>query len=163
MPLNKNIKGIRNKYEYTDELKKQKEDAIEIIKMVIKNDSIGIKMKEKVIDTMLWNISGIGEGSDGKYLIRFRSDEAIYNDDASLIHDHVFQRKLLKKSILDEKELTQSTIDKIIGCVVTKKQHDILHKEGKGLDGWDRYIAADITKIQDMQEEHNFILPKRNA
>lgn len=158
MPLSKEVHGIEMPYILTEQLKKQKQDAIRIIKLILADNEISDNMKEKVIDVMLWNITGIGEGSLGQYLIRFRSTNSINNKDSELRHEHVYQRKNLRKLILTEGALSQETIDNIIGCVVTKEEHEKLHKVDKSLDGWDRYVAANI-EVQDMENNCKYIFP----
>jgi len=158
MILSKDVRGIDKPYVFTEELQKQKKDATRIIEMVLADNEIGDDMKKKVIDVMLWNITGVGEGSKGQYLIRFRSTQSIQNKDAEIRHDHVYQRKYLKESILQERVLTNETIEKIIGCVVTFEKHEELHKVDKTLDGWDRYVAAKI-EVQDMENNCIYKFP----
>jgi hypothetical protein len=158
MSLSKDVHGIEKPYVFMEELQKQKLDAIRIIKLILADDEIGDAMKAKVIDTMLWNISGVGEGTYGQYLIRFRSTKSIKNKDAQIRHDHVYQRKYLKETILQKRVLTDETVDKIIGCVVTSEEHEELHRVDKSLDGWDRYIAANI-EVQDMENNCIYKFP----
>ncbi len=117
-------------------------------------------MKKKVIDSMLWNISGASEKSNGKYLIRYRSEESMGNKNASLIHEHVFQKKYLIDEIIEKNILTKEIIEKIVGCVVTDKEHKELHKKKyNNLIGWERYEKANI-KVIDKLNNQPFIFPK---
>ena len=161
MPLRTNIAGMDSLYVFTDKLKKQKRDAVRIMKLILVDNEIGKEMKKKVIDTMLWNISGLGEGSFGKYLIRFRSKKSLDNQDARIIHEHVYPKKYLIEKIMNENNPDDETIDKIFGCIVTEDEHRELHKkEHKNLIGWERYKAAGI-EVQDMIDNSPYKFPKQ--
>jgi hypothetical protein len=161
MILSKDVHGIDKPYVFTGELKKQTKDAIRIINVILSDKEVGDDMKKKVIDLMLWNISGNGEGAHGQYLIRFRSTQSIKNKDAQIRHDHVYQRKYLRELILQEGVLTNETFEKIIGCVVTIEEHEKLHKVDKNLVGWDRYIVANI-EVKDMENNLIYKFPTAN-
>ena len=64
---------------------------------------------------------------DGKYKTRYRSEGALHITDSSkLHHEHVFEKKHLIDSLLEDPDSYKSILDTAIGCVVTREEHALL-------------------------------------
>jgi len=126
----------------------QIEDSKTIIKTIL-NLQIHPDMQEKVIDIMIWNITG----AYGKYQLPYISLSAKNNPDVKIIHEHVYKRKTMVKKILDAKIDLEIILDQAFGCNVTEEEHKKLNKidkENPLIDGWQRYELADI-KVFDIR------------
>jgi hypothetical protein len=118
---------------------KQIEDAKIVIKNVLQMD-IGDEMKMKIIDVMLWNITG----AFGKLNTKLISEGALDCPIELLRHEHVYTKKSLISRIMNGNEDIENIFQNVIACVVSKTEHKILHSEGKGAEGLDRYEKAGI-------------------
>jgi hypothetical protein len=78
--------------------------------------------------------------------------------DKHLRHDHVLQRKYMVDALLNANHEAVATIlNKAIGCIVTKAEHDKL-RQFANFDGWERYRQAGIVII-DMETGRPFDFP----
>ncbi|MFC1513595.1 hypothetical protein ACFL5P_01165 [candidate division KSB1 bacterium] len=156
MPKNTDIKGIKEKFKPTQKGKEQIKDAIIIIKVIV-HLKINDSMIKKVIDQMLWNISG----AHGKYLTRYRSEDVISEKSVNLNHEHVFPRKQVIEEIMNNIGQIEDILkNKTVGCVVSTEEHQRLkevEKENPQLKGWQRYKEARI-KVRDMKNDSEFDL-----
>ena len=125
----------------------QIEDSKTIIKAVLMLD-IHEDMKKKVMDTMLWNITG----AFGKFQTRYISDGAKLSNGDPLRHEHVFTKKSLVTRIMDKLEDLDTILKDAIGCVVTNEEHKRLHDKGKDDEGLKRYIKAGI-KVWELDDD----------
>lgn len=100
--------------------------------------------KRELLDICLWKITEV----DGKWKTRYRSFDAIDADaSVKLQHEHVIEKQKLISLLMAGKESVESIVEKAIGCVVTKSEHDLLtsiSRSDQTLDGWDRYRKAGI-------------------
>ncbi len=119
--------------------KKQIEDSKTIIKMVLNLPEVDNVTKYKVIDLMLWNITG----AYGKLNTKFVSEGAITSKDEKLQHEHVFTKKYLINRILNEPDNLDSIFELAFACIVTEKEHHKLSNV-KDVEGWSRYVNAGI-------------------
>jgi hypothetical protein len=117
----------------------QIENSKTIIRAVLMLD-IHEDMKRKVVDTMLWNITG----AFGKFHTKYISEGAKLSKGDPLRHEHVFTKKSLINRIMDKTEDLDKILLDAIGCVVTKYEHERLHNKGKDEEGWKRYIKAEV-------------------
>ena len=79
--------------------------------------------KRELIDVCIWKITEV----DGKYKTRYRSEGALHITDSSkLHHEHVFEKKHLIDSLLEDPDSYKSILDTAIGCVVTREEHALL-------------------------------------
>ncbi|MDR3611328.1 MAG: hypothetical protein P4L27_12250 [Ignavibacteriaceae bacterium] len=131
---------------YTISSAQQIEDSKTIIKTVL-DLNIHHDMKRKVIDYLLWNITG----AFGKFNTKYISDGAKISHGELLNHEHVFTKKGLIQRILAEPDNLETILKDAIGCIVTKEEHDRLNKE-KNVEGWQRYINAKI-KVWELNED----------
>lgn len=133
---------------YTISPEEQIKESKKIIGIILNPSyNIHIDMKRKVIDTMLWNITG----AFGKFHTRFISDGAKISHDELLNHEHVFTKKSLIQRILADQDNLETILKDAIGCVVTKDEHNRLNKE-KNVEGWQRYIKAKI-KVWELDDD----------
>ena len=124
------IKAIRDREKLTDAIKK-------VWKLNIEDN-----IKEEIFNTLIWKF---GEAPNGKYKLRYRSNGSLAITDKKLLHhEHVILRKEIKKKLIEAKN--EEEVSEIVGnietCVVTRKEHEKLHKTKSR--GWDRYKDADI-------------------
>jgi len=129
--------------------------ATNIIRYILNIKNIELKHKKRILNEMIWSITeadGLtAEKRTGyKKKITYISKEVKEKRDKGdqsikgLIHDHVYQRKILVQKLLDNPRNTKSILKKAIACIVTDKEHHRLHKVDKNIDGWKRYQKAKI-------------------
>lgn len=66
-------------------------------------------------------------------------------------HEHVFEKGKLEEAIIlssGEKEQIKKELEKAICCIVTKEEHEELHKSNEV--GWRRYIEKKKAKVVDL-------------
>jgi hypothetical protein len=130
----------------------QMHEAKIIIKAVLELN-VSVPMKRKVIDSMLWNITG----AFGKYNTRYISKEAMENHDIVKNHEHVFRKKNMINNILAHPEELDSILENAVGCTVTIDEHKLLgevDRSNKGIDGWERYKQAGISVYDCIKEKY---------
>lgn len=133
---------------------KQIEDSKTIIKAVLELD-VHNDMKRKVIDLMLWNITG----AYGKYKLSYISVAAKDNPKLKINHEHVFRKKTMIDRIMQEPNKVENILEEAIGCVVTVEEHTRLReieKVNKDVDGWERYKLAQI-KVLDIKNNTELV------
>jgi hypothetical protein len=125
-----------------------KKSAYLAIKSILQLDLYPMHKRE-LIDTCIWKITEV----DGKYRTRYRSEAALNIKKAKeLHHEHVIERKYLIDQILANPADFYSSLDRAVGCVVTRKEHSLLSllsKQNPTLNGWERYKVAKI-KVFDL-------------
>lgn len=112
--------------------------------------------KKELLSTCIWKITE----ANGKYSTRFISEKALeqIKNKSNIQHEHVFERKYLIEKLLETPSLSEETLNNAIACLVTKDEHKLLTNISKNnLQGWDRYIEANI-KVYDLinQCEYKF-------
>jgi hypothetical protein len=156
MPISKNVGYIREPFNIPTIGKIQRKEALRIIEVALSINDVGDNMKSKVIDLMIWNYAGAIKGAYGKYRGKYCSIKSMENEDAELIHEHVFERKQIIKKILQEGKITEKIKNIMVTCVVTKEEDNELKSLAKNKLGWDRYKAANI-KVIDMENNVEYI------
>lgn len=131
--------------------------AINVIKYALKlKDDVLLEHKKRILTSMIWVITEadgltaekrtgykkkITYISGGVKTKRDKGDESI----KGLIHEHVYKRKNLVQDLINNPKNVDLIVQKAIGCVVTNKEHDRLHKiKDKECDGWERYKKSGI-------------------
>lgn len=125
--------------------------AKRLVNLVLQENSLLPKHKKTIMHLAQWFVSE----ADGKHKTRFRSklvvdlarDEPTSRE--AIIHEHVFSRKEVTDQLLDKPDSTGDILDTVLGCIVTKKEHDKLHKIKNNISGWQRYKNAGIV-VYDM-------------
>lgn len=149
MPTKKQLQKIRGVFSPSPKAEAKTKSAIAIAKAVIHLDILE-QHKKKMLTEVQWLISE----AHGKYTTKYRSLGSILDGNEALQHEHVFPRKKLSMRILEDPSNVQKYLDEVIGCVVTKDEHDKLssaEKQNPELDGWARYRAAGI-EVYDMEQ-----------
>ena len=123
-------------------------------------------LKKRMLVHSLWEVARC----TGNFAGRYRSDDVIRTVGVRIQRDHIYR----KSALVDELLLPSADIDSVIShaicCVVSIDEHRRLHLVNAGLDGWDRYAAADIV-VHDMltratlqqPEPHSTGTPKTKA
>ena len=122
--------------------------AKELANLVLQNSSIIEVHRKSIISQVQWFIST----ADGKHKTRYRSRlivELATNNPSSIEkinHEHVFTRKEITEQLLKNPQKVDELLDVVIGCIVTKAEHDRMNAKSSG---WERYKNAGI-EVLDM-------------
>lgn len=117
--------------------------AKRLARLVLSDSEILPEHKRLVLSRLQWFISN----ADGKYRTRFRSKLVVdlaTEDPSSTVkinHEHVFTRREVTAKLISSPDSIDTLLDEVIGCIVTKEEHD---RMPRNLSGWDRYFAAGI-------------------
>jgi hypothetical protein len=145
-------RGLRDKYFPKSEIAESDLLSIQLfVNAVLSAKGVLLKHKKRFISKSLWDITN--PVSKYKYLQRYRSKCVLEEQDESieLRHEHVFEKANMVERILATPASVRKELQKAVGCVVTKPEHDLLHRKSKGYDGWARYKHAGI-KVYDMKQ-----------
>lgn len=141
-------RDYKNYWKEKDASKKIKKSAIKLAQIIVDstNNDILETHKKKLLSLITWFITE----SDGKYETRFVSEDVL-NGITPIEHEHVFtRRKTVEEFIINPGRIEEIAIN-IIGCLVTKQEHNKLSKI-KTEYGWDRYKEAGI-KVFDRKNQ----------
>ena len=134
--------------EVSDQAKKRRSDAIEVIKALLKLD-IDEKMKQKFLSNCLWQITQ-AEGKN-KYDLRYKTKAALKAIEEGrrkeLRHEHVYPRKQMVQKLIGSPENVDEIVKDAVGCVVTEEEHAKLSqidRDFPDLEGCQRYQEAGI-------------------
>lgn len=130
----------------------RKHSAIKIADHLLKIDQSEIEISHlrELLSVLIWKYTQ----SEGKYTLRFRSEKAIQEaDPKNLVHEHVVERKKLVDLFLSSRSSAKEIFETAVACVVTKEEHAKLNSLPKEINGWDRYIAANIKVIDSRNEK----------
>lgn len=112
--------------------------------------------KRDLLDICIWKWTEI----DGKWNTRFRSEGAMKKENWKLVqHEHVFQRRNLIQQFLAQEDTIEALLNRAIGCLVTKREHELLtnlSQKERDIDGWERYRRAGIP-VYDLKEKTIFL------
>jgi hypothetical protein len=120
--------------------------ARKLVRLLVEADDLYPPQRREVIGLALWWVT---EAESGKYNTRYRS-RASLEPGADLRHNHVYERAKMTDQLLAHPDQIDSLLDRAVGCVVTKAEHDKLTAVSRAqpqLEGWDRYRAAGIEVI----------------
>ena len=104
--------------------------------------------KKSLISRMLWKITE----ANGKYNTRYYSEKALKADNSNRRHDHVWTRKGMIERVLEKPDNLKHEVQRAIGCIVTRSEHETLASFDAQSDGWDRYKKAKI-KVWHLKEQ----------
>ncbi len=93
--------------------------------------------KRELLGVCIWKITE----ADGKKKVRYWSEGSITNENETLQHEHVHERKELISRLLDG-EAVELVVNDAIACMVTKDEHLALGKSSSL--GWQRYKEQGI-------------------
>jgi hypothetical protein len=99
-------------------------------------------VKRKLFDTACWIVSE----RNGKWTTSYRSQASLKVEKNLLRHEHVIPRLTLWSLVTEKKMPVRDVLMMCEGCVVTKEEHERLHKVVDG-HSWDRYVKAEVTVI----------------
>lgn len=130
--------------------------AIRLIKLLLQEDSELLpEHRQEFLSLALWKITEAE--STHKHRTQFCSQAAYNSPKEELRHDHVFQRKLMVRELIESgPENVDEILKKAVACTITKEEHTRLNQH-KELDGWERYRSAGITVI-DTKSQSEFKL-----
>ena len=96
---------------------------------------------------------------DGKYTGRYRSENALFQPNTLVHHEHVFTIRSLVDQMLDTPARAERILSSAIGCVVLRSEHKMLgevEKANPAVTGWDRYQLAGI-RVWDLAERRRVV------
>lgn len=135
----------------------RKRSAVALVKYLLADprnpDILSEHRRELIHRVLLYKISEAE--CCNKYETRFQSQEAWKCDrtKTELRHDHVYQRsKVIAELEKSKPDQIDDILNKVVGCTVTKEEHDHLTKFDKEYDGWVRYQKAGIVVIDTKNE-----------
>ena len=99
--------------------------------------------RRRFLSLALWKLTE----ADGKYKTRFQSKCSIGLPRSDLRHEHVYRREKMISDLIANPEQVDRIAARAVACVVTKEEHERLHKIERELDGWERYKRAGIVVI----------------
>jgi len=106
------------------------------------------RLKRRMLVCVIWQVAMVS----GDFYPRYRSLSVIRTPGIRIQRDHIFKKKALVEELLAEKPDIDFIIERSLCCVVTADEHKKLHDIDGGLDGWDRYTAAEII-VYDMSND----------
>lgn len=117
-------------------------DGLKQTIVFLRDSILPLDIKRPLLGHALWQITR----AHGDLYGQFRSQGFLeQNRDTKVQREHVFRRELLMEAILKGEEPLDRVLDRVIHCSVSKDEHVRLHNiRYKNLDGWARYVAADI-------------------
>jgi hypothetical protein len=123
--------------------------AVRLIKLLLQCDlEILPAHRQEFLSVALWKITEAQ--STHKHRTRFCSQEAYSSPETDLRHDHVFQRAIMIKELINGRpEDVDTILKKAVACTITKEEHTLLSRHSD-VDGWDRYRRAGINVIDTM-------------
>ena len=104
--------------------------------------------RRELLSVCLWKLS-LAEPI-GKYATRFVSAAALRCARRLLAHEHVHERAMVVRALLDGAMTPERLPEYAFACVVTREEHARLGVEGRrdrSLEGWDRYRKAGIAVV----------------
>jgi hypothetical protein len=128
------------------DLRKQFQDIATLIDALLKLD-ISKPVKRRMLNHAIWEVNQ----AQGRFSDRYRSSTAISNVGVEIQRDHVFQKKILIDSLLQNTQDVNSVLRKATCCVISREEHTRLtrHRKEMQVDGWLTYIGCGIV-VHDM-------------
>jgi hypothetical protein len=129
---------------------KRRKSAIVAIKAILSPDlDLDPKHRYEFLGLALGKLTE-AEGTS-KYKTRFQSEQARAQR-KNLRHDHVFRKKMMIESMIQNRDEVDRIAARAVGCTITKEEHGDLDKIDRefAIDGWDRYARAGIV-VLDME------------
>ena len=136
----------------------RRRSASHLIKLLLQGDpAILPTHRAEAMSVALWKFTE----ANGKYKTPYYSQEALNATKAEWIHEHVFQRAMMIKELLNDPQNVEKILERALGCIITKREHALLEKY-KHLYGWERYSQAGITLV-DTGTHQTFAVPEFTA
>lgn len=108
---------------------------------------IRLPTKNRMLVHALWEVALM----TGGFYPRFRSLTCTEKINQPIQRDHIFQKKKIIQRLLHEPSyLSLDAVMNAQCCVVTRPEHEALHRIDSDIDGFERYRAANI-EYRDMQ------------
>lgn len=117
---------------------KEHESAAKLARLIAGTKGIAESHQKELLSILVWKVTE----ASGKYNTRFVS-KGVYNGGGPIEHEHVITRKELVALMLKKPREVEKTLDKALGCLVTKEEHRQLTRYGEG-KGWARYRSQKI-------------------
>jgi hypothetical protein len=126
--------------------------AVNLVKLLLRNDAeILPAHREECLNIALWKITEAE--AKHKHRTRFSSEAALTAAKGELRHDHVFQRAIMVKELMNcPLHKIDDVLGKAVACTITKEEHLLLNQH-RQLDGWERYASANVTVIDNRTGE----------
>lgn len=132
----------------------RRRSASHLIKLLLREDPAILRVhRAEAMSVALWKFTE----ADGKHNTPYCSQRALAAPKPEQIHEHVFQRALMIKELLENPKDVDKILQQAHGCLVTRQEHALLENY-KHLYGWERYSRAGITVV-DMRTQEIFALP----
>lgn len=144
----KHAKNLKKPYVRSPKSEEIISSAKQLARLVLQDESLLQKHKISILSLVQWFVSE----ADGKHKTRYRSRRVVElatNDPYSvekINHEHVFTRREVTQQLLTEPHRVDEILDAVLGCIVTKAEHDSMKGAGSG---WARYKSARI-EVLDM-------------
>ena len=104
--------------------------------------------KKRMLVHALWEVAV----TTGNFYPRYRSQAVVQKAGIQIQRDHIFQKRRIIQRLIEEPTFSSAeAVQNAQCCVVTREEHDALHKIDPTIDGFRRYDAAGIA-YRDMQE-----------
>jgi len=104
--------------------------------------------KRRMLVHALWEVAV----TTGNFYPRFRSQSVTLQVGAPIQRDHIFQKnRIIRRLLEDPQYSSQEAVQNAQCCVVTREEHDALHRVDPLIDGFERYEAANIVYLDMLQ------------
>lgn len=112
----------------------------------IRSCKVPLPSKKRMLVHALWEVARVS----GNFYPRYRSKDVTARTGLKIQRDHIYQKKHIVERLLKDPNYKSSTaVEKAQCCIVTKAEHEKLHRIDPNVDGFDRYRVAKI-EICDM-------------
>ena len=130
----------------------RKRSAMNLVKVLLQKDlEILAEHRQECLTIALWKLTEAE--AQHKHRTRFCSENARRAARQQLRHDHVFQRaNMIRRLLACQPDEVEAILGKAVACTITREEHRLLNQY-KHLDGWDRYLRANIVYIENEESE----------
>lgn len=102
--------------------------------------------KRELLSVCIWKLTE----ADGKWNVRYWSEQALHAAKSELRHEHVYERRDLIERLLAGGRI-EDVVALAVPCLVTVNEHKTLTRDGADEVGWDRYRKASI-RVYDLEQ-----------
>jgi hypothetical protein len=120
--------------------------AIRLAESVLAAEGLTLAHRREALSLAVWFYTE----ADGKWNTRYRSAAAVGASPKVLNHEHVVTRRSVVDRLLADPERCAETLQSAVACCVLREEHQeltALERANRGLEGWGRYIAAEIDVV----------------
>jgi hypothetical protein len=130
-------KDYKNSWQEKPSAVEIRQSALKLAQTIVAlGDGVHRQHKCKLLRDVVWIVTE----ANGKYDTRYVS-KAVYAGQGPIEHEHVFPIEGLVEEMLRNPDNIDQVLDTAIACLVTKEEHNLLSKSGKG---WTRYRQSGI-------------------